>query len=444
MPQDYYSMESPPTPAALLETAERHPTSSGFSMERYTSSEFLQRELERMFPNVWQMACHTSDIPDTGDFVTYDLGQASYLLVRTTSGKVRGFVNSCLHRGTQLCDGRGQASELRCPYHGWSWSLEGELSHVPAEWDFPDLNRSEYSLPEIHVQTWNDWVFICPSDDPPNFEAYLEDLPRHFRQLRPQRRYVRAHVAKASSCNWKVALEAFLESYHVRYTHPQLTVGTGGFETEYSVLPGRRYTSRMITPIGVPGGEGEGEITPQDVLDNMYRSGRIAQGEAPTLGEGESARPVIAELFRSSFESATGSDLSDVSIAEFLDGIEYYLFPNFILWAGFQSPLAYRFRPFGVDPDMCIVDVYVLEPLDEQSTLPPAPAIIEVGANAKLPDVPELGRFSGVLEQDFSNLPFVQRGLHASTRGRTTLERYQGSRIDHYNRTLDEYLGTSD
>jgi hypothetical protein len=200
----------------------------------------------------------------------------------------------------------------------------------------------------------------------------------------------------------------------------------------------------MITPIGVPGGEGEGEITPQDVLDNMYRSGRIAQGDAPTLGEGESARPVIADLFRRSFEATTGTDLSDVSIAEFLDGIEYYLFPNFILWAGFQSPLAYRFRPHGTDPDSCIVDVYVLAPLDDQSELPPAPAIIEVGPNEKLPDVPELGRFSFVLEQDFSNLPYVQRGMHASKVGRTTLERYQGARIDHYNRTLDEYLGLPD
>lgn len=439
MPQEYYAEELPPSPPALLETSAQYRSPAGISMDRYTSAAFLRSELEKVFPHVWQMACHTSDLPAVGDVLSYDIGRSSYLLVRSQSGDIKAFVNSCLHRGTQLWSQRGSTAELRCPFHGWAWTLEGELSDVPARWDFPDLDWTAYRLPEVHVASWNDWVFICPSDPPPVFDEFLEDLPRHFSELRPKRRCIQGHVIKVSRCNWKIALEAFLESYHVRYTHPQLTIGTGGFETEYSVLPGRRFTSRMITPIGVPGGEGEGDKTPQDVLDNMYRSGRMT-GTPPTLKEGETARPTIANTLRQGLESTTGLDLSDMSIGELLDGIEYYLFPNFMLWAGFQSPLAYRFRPFGTDPDMCLIDVYVLAPLEDSADLPPAPPVIHVGADEKLPAVPELGRFSGVLEQDFSNLPYVQRGLHASTRRVTTLERYQGIRIAHYNRTLDEYL----
>jgi hypothetical protein len=144
---------------------------------------------------------------------------------------------------------------------------------------------------------------------------------------------------------------------------------------------------------------------------------------------------------RGSLRKRSGRDYSEVTDAELLDGIEYFLFPNFMPWAGFLTSFAYRFRPDGHDPDSCVVDIMVLEPVPEGQPRPPASPTRHLGPDESWTDAPELGVFGRVFNQDGSTFGRVQRGLRASVRPTTTLARYQESRIRHFHATLDAYLG---
>ena len=129
---------------------------------------------------------------------------------------------------------------------------------------------------------------------------------------------------------------------------------------------------------------------------------------------------------------------------ELLDGIEYFLFPNFMPWAGFLTSFAYRFRPDGHDPDSCVIDIMVLEPVPEGDERPAAPATRYLGPDESWSDAPELGVFGRVFNQDGSTFGRVQRGLRASVRPTTTLGSYQESRIRHFHATLDAYIDGRD
>jgi phenylpropionate dioxygenase-like ring-hydroxylating dioxygenase large terminal subunit len=250
-------------------------------------------------------------------------------------------------------------------------------------------------------------------------------------------RFISAHGVREMPCNWKVALEAFMEAYHTVAVHPQLLRTSGDSVTEYDVYG--RHVSRMITPVGVPSEHLGREVDAAEILDAMF----ITRGRDLTLDEGMSARQVLAERMRATLAEQSGRDFSDVSDAEALDGIEYFLFPNFMPWAGFLTPLVYRFRPNGDDPDSSIMDVMLLAPLPADGSRPrPAPTRF-VGPGETWADVPELGYLGRILNQDSATLGRVQRGLRASVRPRVLLSRYHESRIRHFHDTLDAYLNGS-
>jgi phenylpropionate dioxygenase-like ring-hydroxylating dioxygenase large terminal subunit len=101
--------------------------------ERYTSPEFAQREHEHLWPRVWQFACSIDHVAQPGDFHEYRAGYQSVLIVRGDDGELRAFQNVCRHRGSELCAGTGAGlTELRCPFHRWTWSLAGELREIPS------------------------------------------------------------------------------------------------------------------------------------------------------------------------------------------------------------------------------------------------------------------------------------------------------------------------
>jgi hypothetical protein len=143
---------------------------------------------------------------------------------------------------------------------------------------------------------------------------------------------------------------------------------------------------------------------------------------------------------RASIEKRTGLDLSKLTDAEALDGIEYFLFPNLMVWAGYLTPFVYRFRPEGNDPDRCVIDILKLEPLPESGERPPPAPTRYLGPGETWADVPELGPFGRVFNQDGATIGRVQRGLKASVAPRLNLSQYQESRIRHFHATLDAYL----
>lgn len=441
-PHEYLLKDLNPPPDVLLEESALYLGSDPLPVHRYLSAEFAQREMAQMWGKVWQMACHEEELLDVGDTVVYDIGRWSFVLVRSSDNSIKAYYNSCLHRGTQLRCEDGPTRELRCPFHGWAWNLDGELTDLPERWDFPHVRTEGSHLPEIRVDVWDGWVFVTIDPDTEPLLEYLEEVPRHFSRINPHGRRVGQHIVKRVDCNWKTALEAFIESYHVMQTHPQTVIATAGPDSEYDIYLGKRHFSRMITSIGVPGtGLGTYEISDQDVIDNLYSSGRVGDVDIPILGPDESARPLAADIVRQQRAQQFGVDLADVSDSELLDGIEYYIFPNFMPWVGYQVPLTYRFRPDGLNPDSAIFEVYIMEPVEDGAVREHAPKAYVMREDEEFKDIePLIGRYSVILQQDYENFGRIRRGMQASKKQTIDLANYQESRIRHYHQTLDQYL----
>ena len=118
---------------------------------RYTSPEFMAREAAELWPTVWQMACRENEIPEAGDYLEYTILDRSVLVVRDRDGDVQAFNNACRHRGTALAVGSGSTECFRCPFHGWTYALDGELMSLPLEWDFEHLDKATHGLrPRSH------------------------------------------------------------------------------------------------------------------------------------------------------------------------------------------------------------------------------------------------------------------------------------------------------
>ena len=201
-------------------------------LSRYYSPEFAALEKEKLWRKVWQFACREEDIPAVGDRVPYTVGDLSFVILRSAPREFRAFYNTCLHRGTRLCDGAGSGASLRCPFHAWEWNLDGSLKNIPSRWDFSGVNSADYRLPEVKVGTWGGFIFINPDPAAPPLEQWLGPLPEFFKACPSEDRFTAFHIRKRVKANWKVTLEAFLESYHVVETHSDSLTFTGDASTQ--------------------------------------------------------------------------------------------------------------------------------------------------------------------------------------------------------------------
>jgi len=195
----------------------------------YSHPEMTRLEYERVLKPSWQIVCHSNSIPAPGDFITLDLGGDSVFAVRNSQGEIQVFHNVCRHRGTRILEGsRGGLSGncpgvITCPYHGWSYRLTGELMGVPVRESFPGLDRSQHGLKPARMAVQFGFVFVSLAGDPPPlgsvWGSFLEDFaPHRFETLQPLGPLYIEHW----DVDWKIAMDNYLESYHVPSGHPGL------------------------------------------------------------------------------------------------------------------------------------------------------------------------------------------------------------------------------
>ena len=220
--QDVLAGDRVAAPAVMRdESPATHLGLEDVSVERYFSKAWHDREVEQVWRKTWQLACRVEEIPNVGDHVLYEIVHDSLIVVRSSPTEIRAYVNACLHRGTTLRAEGGCVNKFRCPFHGFTWSLQGKLTELPSAWDFPQIDRADYDLPEARVGVWGGFVFINFDPNCEPLESYLEILPEHFKAFALEDRYKAVHVAKIMPCNWKLAMEAFVEAFHVRSAHPR-------------------------------------------------------------------------------------------------------------------------------------------------------------------------------------------------------------------------------
>lgn len=180
-------------------------------------------EHQRILLPSWQIACHVSTIPNPGDYITFALGADNILVLRDHAGTVRAFHNVCRHRGARLLEGQGNCQSVRCPYHGWTYALDGRLRGLPVRESFPDIDLSEHGLAPVRSEIMLGFVFVCLTGDPEPLAQmwgpFLPDFaPYKMEQMVP----LGPIYTEDWDVDWKVAFDNYLESYHVPAGHPGL------------------------------------------------------------------------------------------------------------------------------------------------------------------------------------------------------------------------------
>ncbi len=191
----------------------------------YVGVESLDRDLHRVFARSWQFVAHVSQLAGTGDHVVGRIGNLPVITVRGDDGEIRAFHNVCRHRAGPLaqCDGTG-AKALRCRYHGWTYTLEGQLRSAPEMKDAQAFDISEIRLPRLAVRVWQGLVFVAVDEAlTPDFDAFVAGIDARIGSNRGLEHYGHHHrVGYDIDCNWKVYVDNYLEGYHVPHVHPEL------------------------------------------------------------------------------------------------------------------------------------------------------------------------------------------------------------------------------
>jgi phenylpropionate dioxygenase-like ring-hydroxylating dioxygenase large terminal subunit len=432
--QQLLDTDNYPVPEVLRMEAPKYLGSDDVSKDRYISREWHEREVERLWKRVWQFACREEQIAAVGSHVVYEIANMSFIVVRTAPDEIKAYYNACLHRGRALRDHDGQCSEFRCPYHGWTWALDGGLRSMPAGWDFEHVDPEEFSLPEAKVGTWAGFVFINPDPDAGSLEDHLGDLPKHFDRWALDDRYLQGHVQKVIRANWKVTQEAFCESYHAQTTHPQTAPYLGDINSQIDIWDN---FSRVITPGGTPSPMLNGWIPTEDDILRYMLDIREDEENYVQLPEGKTAREVSAAAARERWRPVVGDGVDEWSDAEFIDNIDYTLFPNMHPWGAYNR-IVYRFRPNGDNHRESLMDVYLIAPFKGDRP-DPAPTTY-LGADDPWIDAPELGMLAKVFSQDSYNMPRVQQGLETTVKPGVTLANYQESKVRWLHHKLGEWV----
>lgn len=402
-------------------------------VDRYTSRAFHDLEVEKVWTKVWQMACRVEDILEPGQFVKYDIADISVLVVRQHDGTIKAHRNVCLHRGRTLKEQDGRADSFQCPFHGITWDLDGSLKHMPCRWDFSHTEM-DWTLRQVQVDTWGGFVFINLDPEAAPLADFLGSLPEHFERWPLEKRYKQVHVAKVLRCNWKVAQEAFMESWHVVATHAQLLPGIGDTISKYDAWGN---FSRTLTPNGIPSPHLNWQPTEQEMMDALTDR-NLDDDVKVAVPDGVTARVALADGRRAHLVKDVGPEADLLSDAEMCDSMPYTLFPNFHPWGSYNRT-CYRFRPYGNDPGMSIMECMILSPY-EGDTPPPGAEVRWVETDESWTTVPELGLLARVFDQDDANLPFVQKGLQDGALTEVTFAEYQETKIRHFHMVLEQML----
>ncbi len=228
----------------------------------YNHPEMSRLEYERILRPSWQLVCHVSGLANAGDYAAIEIGRESIVVVKSSAGEIRAFHNVCRHRGARILHGQGNCpGAITCPYHGWSYKLSGEFLAMPNRETFPTLDRSQLGLKPVRMQVFCGFVFVClAGEELPSLEKIWGDIgtefvAHHFERMQPLAPLYVEHW----DCDWKVAMDNYLESYHVPVGHPGLfrmltpdfddqSSTDGGVARGASWLRGRpssRWTERM-------------------------------------------------------------------------------------------------------------------------------------------------------------------------------------------------------
>ncbi|RMZ51441.1 aromatic ring-hydroxylating dioxygenase subunit alpha [Flavobacteriaceae bacterium PRS1] len=192
----------------------------------YHSKEIYQEEVEKIFYKFWIYACRAEEIPSVGDYKLIEVVDESLILVRDKSNEIKALFNVCRHRGTRLCvepTGVFKSKSIQCPYHAWTYGLDGKLLSAPLMKEGSGFKKDKCALHQAKVQVWEGFVFINLNRNPVPFENQMEVLIGKFSDWRLSELRIAHHIKYELNCNWKLILQNYQECYHCPGVHPLLS-----------------------------------------------------------------------------------------------------------------------------------------------------------------------------------------------------------------------------
>lgn len=198
----------------------------------YTDRATFDAEAEHILEATWFCAVSSADVAEPGRFRTVDIGRESVIVTRSRGGAVTAFLNVCRHRGARLCvESEGQVKRtFRCPYHAWSYDLEGRLAGAPHLPQMRDVHREDLGLVTVAVREWLGYVWVCLADEPPSFDETVVDVvagrlgdPGAVERYGIEDLVRGKRITYEVRANWKLVVENFMECYHCATIHPELT-----------------------------------------------------------------------------------------------------------------------------------------------------------------------------------------------------------------------------
>ncbi len=198
----------------------------------YTSSAIFAQEFERIFTKRWLYVGRASEIATVGDFLLFDLAPTragpepvpheSIIVVRGSDAEVRSFYNVCRHRGARMCSEAGRGQTIRCPYHAWTYALDGRLIGAPNMADVAGFSREDYPLRPVATAVWEGFVFINLADEPVPFAEAFAPIHDKLGPWQLDRLVLAQEVEYEVAANWKLLFENYAECYHCPVIHPAL------------------------------------------------------------------------------------------------------------------------------------------------------------------------------------------------------------------------------
>lgn len=405
-------------------------------VDRYIDRKYHELEKEKIWKKVWQIASREENIPNVGDVDLYEVADLSIIVVRTAPDTIKAYFNACLHQGRMIVDKPCNVSELRCPFHGFCWSLDGKNTRITGQWDYPQIDKRKFNLPELKVGTWGGFVFVNMDPNAEPLERYLGDIDMHFERYPLSERFTAARVAKVIRANWKTAQEAFMESFHTLATHPQILASTGEDNTQYDSFG--NY-SRAVSMTGVPSPNLRWKPTEEEMAANSFNTEDPTADRTQLIPDGLTFRAHGAQRARERLRPILGDKVDQFCDSEMMDSFYFTVFPNFHPWSAFNH-IAYRFTPYGDNHEMSVMETWLLAPFKGKRP-PPAP-LHWLGPDQSYLEAPELGMLGRIFNQDEANMERVQKGMHTlrMTKPGTTLGAYQYGKIRHFHTLYDKFM----
>lgn len=440
---------------------------------RYLDPEFQALELDKLFTRTWLMACREEEISRVGSYVEYEIGTYSILVIRDAKDSIKAFYNSCRHRGTQLAKGCGRIGTLICPFHGWRWNLDGSIRLILDQEEFDPIATDNWSLISVRCDTWGGFVFINMDPAAEPLLDYLSPIPQYFAPFQFENMRAKWWKSFPMPCNWKTALDAFLEGYHGIGTHPQLLRAdkhnlnlatlkeidnrtwspTTTYErhAHYSTVgrkkdaapdavktPQTRDTDNIEDPRASFAMNVQYAFDDLKGLENPLSYRAAEELKTAQIPEGGSVYGTFLELYRD-IAVKEGLEWRDITPEQWaLAGTAWNVFPNLILLPAQGAGLAYRARPTPGAPDSCTFEIVALEQVPEADYDKRTDVKRQHFDNYNDADLGD------IFMQDMHNAKAVTIGMHAPSYDGHRLSQAQEMTIYNHHRVADRYIYRED